>query len=106
MKPEIAKSWKDALDRLKKAEKHLTAGDIELAITEAKNAVLSGHVAIMFLLRGREDDKKAAEVCLDQESFEDWEKTCSRPQDYISKAKKLLRRFSNLSPPENKLLFE
>ena len=106
MKQEIDKSWKDALDRLKREEKHLVAGDAEIAISEAKNAVFSGHFAIMFILRGREDNKKAAEVCLDQESFEDWEKTCSRPQDYISKAKKHLRHFSNLSPPENKLLFE
>jgi hypothetical protein len=106
MKLEAAKSWKDALDRIKKAEKHLVAGEFELAITEAKNAALSGQFAIMFLLRGRGDDRKAAEVCLDREFFEDWEKTCSRPQDCISKVKKLLRRFSNLSPPENKLLFE
>jgi hypothetical protein len=105
MKQEIDKSWKNAIDRLKKAEEYLAAGDVERAISEAKNAVLLGRFAIMFLLRGREDNKKAAEVCLDQESFEDWEKTCSRPQDYILKAKKHLRHFSNLSPPENKLPF-
>ena len=103
MTPEVAKSWKDAFDRIKKAEKHLAAGEFEFAITEAKNAALSGQFAIMFLLRGRGDDRKAAEVCLGQELFEDWGKT---PQDCIAKAKKLLRWFSNLSPPENKLLFE
>jgi hypothetical protein len=41
MIPEVAKSWKDALDRIIKAEKHLTAGAFDLAITEAKNAALS-----------------------------------------------------------------
>jgi len=106
MDPKINELWKDALDSLKKAEKHLIAGESELAKTEAKNAAASGQVAIMFLLRGREDDRKVAEVGFDQELFEDWQKTCSRPQDYIAKARKLLRRFSNLSPPENKLPFE
>ncbi len=106
MDPKIDEIWKDALDRLKKAEKHLTAGESDLAKSEAQNAATSGQVAITLLLRGRKDDRKAAEVGSDQEFFEDWQKTCSRPQDYIAKVRKLLRRFSNLSPTENKLPFE
>lgn len=106
MDPKIDEIWKDALDRLKKAEKHLAAGESELAKSESQNAATSGQIAITLLLRGREDDRKAGEVGSDQEFFEDWQKTCFRPQDYIAKARKLLRRFSNLSPPENKLTFE
>jgi hypothetical protein len=106
MNPEVAQIWNDALGRLKKAEELLIKGETELAKTEAKNAATSGQVAITLLLRGREDDRKAAEVGTDIEFFQDWEKICSRPQDYIAKTRKLLRRFSNLSPPENKLPFE
>ena len=106
MNAKIAQIWNDAVDRLKKAEELFSAGKTELAKTESQNAACSGQIAITLLLRGREDDRKAAEVGFDQEYFEDWQKTCSRPQDYIAKARKLLRQFSNLSPPENKLPFE
>jgi hypothetical protein len=108
MKPEVAQIWKDALDRLKRAEKHLAAGEIDVAKTEAKNAATSGLVAIMLFLRGREDDKKqsmkASEEALIEGFFEDWEKDCPKPQDYIAKALRILMRFSDLS--ENRLPFE
>lgn len=106
MEPNVTRIWKDALSRLKKAEELLKKGEIEGAKKEAENAVCSGQMAISLLLRGREDDRKAAKVGTDTEIFEDWKKTCSRAQDYIKRAQKLLRRFSNLSPPENKLPFE
>ena len=106
MNPKIAQIWNNALSRIKKAEELLVTGETELAKTEAQNAACSGQFAITLLLRGKENDRKAAEVGTDVELFEDWEKTCSRPQDYIAKARKLLKGFSNLSPPENKLPFE
>ena len=106
MDPKIDEIWKDALDRLTKAEKHLAAQESELARSEAQNAACSGQIAITLLLRGREDDRKAAEVATDSELFQNWENTYFRPQDYIAKARELLRWFSNLSPPENKLPFE
>ncbi|MFC1739573.1 hypothetical protein ACFL1G_11095 [Planctomycetota bacterium] len=106
MDPKITGIWKDALDRLSKAEQHLKMGKSDLAKNEAQNAATSGQIAITLLLRGKENDREAAEVGTDAEFFEDWEKTCSRPQDYITKAQKLLKRFSNLSPPENKLPLE
>jgi hypothetical protein len=105
MDPKIADIWNGALDKLKRAEKHLNEGESELVKSEAKKAARSGQIAIMLLLRGREDDREAAEIAFDQELFDDWQKTSSRPQDYITKAKKLLKGYSNLSPPENKLLF-
>jgi hypothetical protein len=108
MIPEVAKIWKDALDRLKRAEKHLAVGEFDFTKTEAKNAATSGLVAIMLFLRGREDDKKqsmkASEEALIEGFFEDWEKDCPRPQDYIAKTQRILLRFSDLS--ENKLPFE
>ena len=106
MDPKIAEIWKDARDRLKKAEKHLTASEGESAKSEAKKAATSGFIAIALLLR--DNDKKTFSIATDEvvdSSFFEWEKTCSRPQDYIAKARKLLKRFSNLSPPENKLPF-
>ena len=108
MKPEIAEIWKDSLDRVKKAEEYFAAGEFELVKSEAKNAATSGLVAITLFLRGREDDKKAAiiasEEALFEGFFEEWEKSCPRPQDYIAKTRKILTRFSNLS--ENELPFE
>lgn len=107
MYPKIAEIWNDSLDRLKKAGKHLTAGESELAKTEAQNAATSGLIAITLLLR--EDDKKMFSIALDEtfdSSFFEWGKDCSRPEDYIAKARKFLRNYSNLSPPENKLPFE
>jgi hypothetical protein len=108
MKPEIAEIWKDALDRVKKAEKYFATGEFELVKSEAKNAATSGLIAITLFLRGREDDKKAAiiasEEALFEGFFEEWEKICPRPQDYIAKARKILTLFSNLS--ENELPFE
>lgn len=106
MDPKIAEIWNDALGRLKKAEGHLDIGESELARSEAQNAACSGQIAITLLLRGREDDRKAAEVATAIGEIMNWEKTCSRPQDYMAKARKLLKWFSNLSPPENKLPFE
>ena len=105
MKPEIAEIWNDALDRLKKAEQHLSAGEAELAKTEAQNAAVGGLIAITLLLK--EDDKQTFGVALGHTfdgSFLEWEKSCSRPQDYIAKAHKLLKGYANLSPPENKFL--
>ncbi|MBW8002289.1 MAG: hypothetical protein FVQ80_09740 [Planctomycetes bacterium] len=102
MNPEIAKIWNDSLVRLKKAEEYLTAGESELAKTKAQHAVITGTFAITFLLR--EDDIKTCLIALDD--FFEWEKDCSRPEDYIAKARKLLGNYSNLSPPENKLPFE
>jgi HEPN domain-containing protein len=107
MDPKIAEMWNDGLVRLKKAEEYLTAGESELVKTEAQHAAMAGIMAITFLLR--EDDKKTCSIALDEtfdRHFFEWEKDCSRPEDYIAKARKLLRNYSNLSPPENKLPFE
>ncbi len=106
MESKIARIWDDAINRLEKAQEHLAKGEFELTKIEAKNAATSGQISIILVLRGREDDRKAAEVGIDPDLYEDWDKTCSLPQDYIAKAKKLLKRFSHLSPPENKLPFE
>jgi len=67
MDSKIFEIWYDAINRLKIAEKHLAAGEIELAKTESKNAATSGQSAITLLLRGREDDREAAEVGTDRE---------------------------------------
>jgi hypothetical protein len=106
MDPRIAEIWNDSLDRLKKAGEHLTAGESELAKTEAQRAALAGAFAITFLLR--KDNIKTCSIALDEifDNFLGWEKDCSRPEDYIVKARKLLKNYSNLSPPENKLPFE
>ncbi len=107
MDPKIAEIWNDSLDRLKKAGEHLTVGESELAKTEAQQAAISGLMAITLLLR--EDDKKTFSIALDEtfdRPFLKWEKDCFRPEDYIAKARKFLRNYSNLSPPENKLPFE
>ena len=95
-----------ALDRFSKAERHLKMGESDLAKNEAQNAATSGLIAITLLLR--EEDKKTFSIALDEtldSSFLEWEKVCYRPEDYIAKARKLLRHYSNLSPPENKLPF-
>ena len=107
MDQKIAEIWGNGLDGLKKTWKHLIAGESELAKTEAQNAATSGLIAITLLLR--EDDKKTLSIIsddLNDRSFFDWEKDCSRPEDYIAKARKFLGHYSNLSTPENKLPFE
>jgi hypothetical protein len=108
MKPEIAEIRKDALDRVKRAEKYFVAGEFEFVKSEAKNAATSGLIAITLFLRGREDDKKAAviasEEALFEGFFEEWENICYRQQDYIAETQKILTQFFNLS--ENELPFE
>jgi hypothetical protein len=105
MCPRVDEIWKDAKDRLRKAKDHLRKGEINRAKTEAQNAVASGQCATILLLRGREDDRRAGEAGFDARIFEDWEK-CSRPEDYIAKAERHLKHFSDLSPQENRLPFE
>jgi len=105
MDPKIADYWKDALDRLSKAERYLKIGKSDLAKKEAQNAAAFGFGAIILLCQ---EDKKTFSIVLDEtfdSCFFEWEKDCSRAEDYIAKARKLLRNYANLSPPENKLTF-
>ena len=105
MDPKIMDLWENAKRKLRKAKDHLKAGEIEVATAEAQNAACFGDAAIILVLVGREHDDIAAFVTYDPEPFRDL-RICSRPQDYIAKVETLLKYYSNLSPPENKLPFD
>jgi hypothetical protein len=104
VKPETVDKWNEALDRFKKAERHMRAGAHDAAKAEARSSAIVGAWATLELVieSGDKMPSHVAESPLN-EALRGWTEESLGPRDCVERARRLLKEFISLSPPENKL---